>query len=159
MHRGSAPYQCLAAADGYMVVGAAQQAFWVNFVDIIGRPELNDDPRFKTNASRVKNNAALIAIIEKELVKKPKAYWLAELEKAKIPCGPMLNYDEVFTDPHVLEREMYVTTEHVKAGKFDTIGVPVKMSETPGSVRRAAPALGQHTAEVLASPPKARGKR
>src|ERR1700752_1046342 len=53
---------------------------------------------------------------------------------------------------------MYVTTEHVKAGKFDTIGVPVKMSETPGSVRRAAPALGQHTAEVLASPPKARGK-
>jgi crotonobetainyl-CoA:carnitine CoA-transferase CaiB-like acyl-CoA transferase len=159
MHRGSAPYQCLAASDGYMVVGAAQQAFWADFVRIIGRPELKDDPRFKTNADRVKNNAALIAIIEKELVKKPKAYWLAELEKAKIPCGPMLNYDEVFTDPHVLEREMYVATEHAKAGRFDTIGVPVKMSETPGAVRRAAPALGQHTAEVLARPPKARGKR
>ena len=159
MHRGSAPYQCLAAADGYMIVGAAQQAFWVNFVDIIGRPELKDDPRFKTNADRVKNNAALIAVIETELVKKPKAYWLAELEKAKIPCGPMLNYDEVFTDPHVLARQMYVGTEHVKAGKFDTIGVPVKMSDTPGSVRRAAPALGQHTAEVLATPPKARGNK
>jgi crotonobetainyl-CoA:carnitine CoA-transferase CaiB-like acyl-CoA transferase len=158
MHRGSAPYQCLAAADGYMVVGAAQQAFFVNFVEIIGRPELKDDPRFRANADRVKNNAELIAIIEEELVKKPKAYWLAELEKAKIPCGPMLTYDEVFTDPHVLAREMYVTTEHAKAGRFDTIGVPVKMSETPGSVRRAAPALGQHTAEVLANPPNARNK-
>jgi hypothetical protein len=114
----------------------------VNFVEIIGRPELKDDPRFRTNADRVKNNAELIAIIEEELVKKPKAYWLAELEKAKIPCGPMLNYDEVFTDPHVLAREMYVTTKHAKAGRFDTIGVPVKMSETPGSVRRAAPARG-----------------
>jgi crotonobetainyl-CoA:carnitine CoA-transferase CaiB-like acyl-CoA transferase len=156
MHRGSAPYQCLAAADGYMVVGAAQQAFWADFVGIIGRPELKDDPRFKTNADRVRNNAELIAIIEQELVKRPKAHWLAALEKARIPCGPMLGYDEVFTDPHVLEREMYVATDHVKASRFDTIGVPVKMSETPGSVRRAAPALGQHTAEVLASPPKAR---
>ena len=82
MHRGSAPYQCLAAADGYMIVGAAQQAFWVNFVDIIGRAELKDDPRFKTNANRVSNNSVLIAIIEKELIK-PKAYWLAELERPK----------------------------------------------------------------------------
>ena len=156
MHRGSAPYQCMAAADGYMVVGAAQQGFWVDFVEIIGRPELKDDPRFTTNADRVANNSALIAIIEEELLKKPKAYWLAELDKKKIPCGPMLNYDEVFTDPHVLAREMYVPTEHATAGRFDTIGVPLKFSETPGKVRRAAPTLGQHTAEVLANPPKAR---
>lgn len=154
MHRGSAPYQCMAASDGYMIVGAAQQQFWVDFVEIIGKAELKDDPRFKTNADRVKNNTALIAIIEKELVKKPKAYWLGELEKKKIPCGPMLNYDEVFTDPHVLAREMYVPTEHVKAGTFHTVGVPLKFSETPGKVRRAAPALGQHTAEVLANPPR-----
>ena len=87
---------------------------------------------------------------------KPKAYWLAELDKKKIPCGPMLNYDEVFTDPHVLAREMYVPTEHATAGRFATIGVPLKFSETPGKVRRAAPSLGQHTAEVLANPPKAR---
>ncbi len=156
MHRGSAPYQCMAAADGYIIVGAAQQKFWVDFVEIIGRPELKDDPRFTTNADRVANNSALIAIIEEELLKKPKAYWLAELDKKKIPCGPMLNYDEVFTDPHVLAREMYVPTEHATAGRFDTIGVPLKFSETPGKVRRAAPTLGQHTAEVLANPPKAR---
>jgi crotonobetainyl-CoA:carnitine CoA-transferase CaiB-like acyl-CoA transferase len=63
----------------------------------------------------------------------------------------MLNYDEVFTDPHVLARDMYVATENAKAGRFDTIGVPVKMSATPGSVRRAAPTLGEHTDEVLSA--------
>jgi crotonobetainyl-CoA:carnitine CoA-transferase CaiB-like acyl-CoA transferase len=155
-HRGSAPYQCIAAADGYMTIGAAQQHFWERFTDIIGRPELRKDPRFLTNADRVANNTALIALIEAEMKKKPKAYWLAEMEKAGIPCGPVMNYDEVLTDPHILARDMYVATEHVRAGEFKTLGVPVKLSETPGAVRRAAPALGQHTKEVLSRPPRAR---
>ena len=157
-HRGSSPYQCVAAADGYMTVGAAQQNFWDRFTDIIGRPELRQDPRFLKNADRVKNNDALIAIIESELKKKPKSHWLGEMEKAGIPCGPVLNYDEVFTDPHILSREMYVPTEHPKAGTFKTLGVPVKMSETPGSVRRAAPTLGQHTEEVLTELKARKGK-
>jgi crotonobetainyl-CoA:carnitine CoA-transferase CaiB-like acyl-CoA transferase len=71
------------------------------------------------------------------------------MEKVGIPAGPVLAYDEVFTDPHVLARNMWVATEHEKAGRFHTMGVPVKLSETPGAVRRAAPALGQHNAEVL----------
>jgi len=153
-HRGTSPYQTLAAADGYMTIGASNQAFWERFTDIVGRPELKEDPRFKTNADRVRHNNELIPLIEAELVRKPKAHWLAEMEKAGIPCGPVLNYDEVFTDPHVLARDMYVRTEHAKAGHFGTIGVPVKLSETPGSVRRAAPTLGQHTAEVLGSKKK-----
>ena len=148
-HRGSAPYQCIAAADGYMTIGAAQQNFWERFTELIGRPELRQDARFTTNAERVRNNGALIAIIEGEMRKQPKAYWLAAMEKAGIPCGPVLNYDEVLTDPHILARDMYVPTEHAKAGTFKTLGVPVKLSETPGSIRRAAPTLGQHTAEVL----------
>jgi crotonobetainyl-CoA:carnitine CoA-transferase CaiB-like acyl-CoA transferase len=149
-HRGSSPYQCLAASDGYLTIGASQQNFWERFAGIIGRPELVEDPRFRTNADRVRNNSALIAIIEAELAKRPKAHWLAEMENAGIPCGPVLAYDEVFTDPHVLARDMWVPTEHAAAGVFKTIGVPVKLSETPGSVRRAAPTLGQHTVEVLA---------
>ena len=148
-HRGSAPYQCIAAADGYMTIGAAQQNFWERFTELIGRPELRQDARFTTNAERVRNNGALIAIIEGEMRKQPKAHWLAAMEKAGIPCGPVLNYDEVLTDPHILARDMYVPTEHAKAGTFKTLGVPVKLSETPGSIRRAAPTLGQHTAEVL----------
>ena len=154
-HRGSAPYQCIAAADGYMTIGAAQQSFWERFADIIGKPELKDDPRFRTNADRVKHNTVLIGLIEAEMRKRPKDYWLAALEAAGIPCGPVLNYDEVLTDPHILARDMYVPTEHPKAGLFRTLGVPVKLSDTPGSVRRAAPTLGQHTSEVLA----AKGRR
>lgn len=152
-HRGSSPYQCIAAADGYMTIGAAQQNFWERLTDLIGRPDLRRDPRFQTNADRVKNNSALIAMIEAEMIKKPKAYWLSELEKAGVPCGPVLHYDEVFTDPHVLARDMYVATEHPSAGSFRTLGVPVKLSETPGAVRRAAPTLGQHTNEVLVAQP------
>ena len=153
-HRGSAPYQCVAASDGYMTIGAAQQHFWERFAEIIGKPELCADPRFLTNADRVTHNTPLIALIEAEMKKKPKAYWLEAMEKAGIPCGPVLNYDEVLTDPHIVARDMYVETEHARAGAFKTLGVPVKMSETPGSVRRAAPVLGQHTEEVLG----ARGK-
>ena len=148
-HRGSSPYQCIAAADGYMTIGAAQQNFWERFTDVIAHPELRNDPRFKTNADRVTNNAALIALIEAEMIKRPKAHWLSELEKVGIPCGPVLNYDEVFTDPHILARDMYVATDHPRAGEFRTLGVPVKLSHTPGAVRRAAPTLGQHTDEVL----------
>ena len=156
-HRGSAPYQCVAAADGYMTIGAAQQHFWERFTDIIGKPELRSDARFLTNADRVTNNTALITLIEAEMKKKPKAYWLEAMEKAGIPCGPVLNYDEVLTDPHILARDMYVETQHAKAGTFKTLGVPVKLSETPGGVRRAAPVLGQHTEEVLGAKRKGRG--
>lgn len=155
-HRGSAPYQCIAASDGYMTIGASQQNFWVRLTDILGRPELRDDPRFKTNADRVANNTALIGLIETEMRKKPKAYWLEALEKAGIPCGPVLNYDEVFTDPHILARDMYVDAEHAKAGNFKTLGVPIKLSDTPGAVRHGAPTLGQHTAEVLSELPALR---
>ncbi len=148
-HRGSAPYQCIAASDGYMTIGAAQQNFWERFADIIGRPELKDDPRFRTNADRVANNTALIEMIEAVMRTKPKAHWLAAMEAAGIPCGPVLNYDEVFTDPHILARDMYVPTEHARAGTFNTLGVTVKLSETPGAVRSAAPTLGQHNDEIL----------
>ena len=154
-HRGSSPYQCLAAADGYITVGGSQQNFWERLVVLLGRPELKDDPRFKANADRVKHNDILIGIIEKVLITKPREHWLAAMEKAGIPAGPVLAYDEVFTDPHVLARDMWVATEHSKAGKFNTIGVPVKLSETPGAVRMAAPTLGQHNAEVLGGLPAA----
>ncbi len=103
----------------------------------------------------------LIGLIEVEMKKKTKAHWLAALEKAGIPCGPVLHYDEVFTDPHILARDMYVDAEHARAGNFKTLGVPIKLSETPGAVRRAAPTLGQHTAEVLdtISTPRRKGER
>jgi crotonobetainyl-CoA:carnitine CoA-transferase CaiB-like acyl-CoA transferase len=97
----------------------------------------------------VANNDALVALLADTLHEQPSAHWLAALEAAGIPSGPVMHYDEVFTDPHILAREMVTRTEHPVTGTFHTLGVTVKLSDTPGSVRLPAPRLGEHTAEVL----------
>jgi crotonobetainyl-CoA:carnitine CoA-transferase CaiB-like acyl-CoA transferase len=116
---------------------------------LIGSPELVADPRFANNAERVAHNTVLVELLAEKLRMKPSAHWLSALEKLGIPAGPVLHYDEVFTDPQILAREMVVETSHPVTGPFRTVGVPVKLSDTPGSVRRAAPRLGEHTDEVL----------
>ena len=148
-HRGSSPYQCFATASGYITVGASQQHFYTKLCEIIGRPELAADPRFKTVADRVAHNDALVMMIAEKLREKPSAHWLTALEAAGIPAGPVLHYDEVFTDPHILARDMVARTDHPVTGPFHTLGVTVKLSDTPGAVRLPAPRLGEHTAEVL----------
>jgi crotonobetainyl-CoA:carnitine CoA-transferase CaiB-like acyl-CoA transferase len=148
-HRGSSPYQCFATADGHITLGASQQHFYARLCEIIGRPELASDPRFKTVADRVANNDELVVILAEKLREKPSAEWLAALELAGIPAGPVMHYDEVFTDPHILARDMVARTEHPITGTFHTLGVTVKLSDTPGSIRLPAPRLGEHTAELL----------
>ena len=116
----------------------------------MGAPELVADPRFVSNPDRVKHNDALVALLGGEtadcnhpLTGSPR--W----RKLGIPVGPVLHYDEVYTDPQILARDMVVETNHPITGPFRTMGVTVKLSATPGSVRRAAPRLGEHTNEVL----------
>src|SRR3954470_16230852 len=147
-HRGSSPYQVFQTRDGWLTIGAAQQNFFRKVCELIGKPELPDDPRFTTNALRVKNNDAIVAILQAELAKRTNAEWLATLEAAGIPAGPVLHHDEGFADPQILARGIVAEVEHAKAGKQRTLGVPVKMSATPGGVRRAAPTLGQHDGEL-----------
>ncbi|WP_428483487.1 CaiB/BaiF CoA transferase family protein [Rhodopila sp.] len=148
-HRGSSPYQCFQTADGYITLGASQQKFFVGLCELVGAPELVADPRFATNADRVAHNTVLVEILAEKLRTRPSAHWLAALEALGIPAGPVLHYDEVYTDPQILARDMVVETNHPVTGAFRTMGVTVKLSDTPGSVRRAAPRLGEHTAEVL----------
>jgi crotonobetainyl-CoA:carnitine CoA-transferase CaiB-like acyl-CoA transferase len=147
-HRGSSPYQVFQTKDGWITIGAAQQNFFKKTCEMIGKPELVDDPRFKANALRVKNNAAIVEILQAELIKKSNDDWLAEFEAAGIPAGPVLHHDEVFADPQILARGMVAEVEHARAGKQKTLGVPLKLSATPGGVRRPAPTLGQHDAEI-----------
>ncbi len=147
-HRGSSPYQVFQTADGWLTIGAAQQNFFRKMCDMIGKPELVDDPRFKTNALRVRNNDEIVAILQAEVAKRTTADWMAALEAEGIPAGPVLHHDEVFADPQVLARGMVGEVEHATAGKQKTLGVPLKMSATPGGLRRAAPALGQHDSEL-----------
>ncbi len=148
-HRGSAPYQCFATADGHITVGASQQKFFETFCRLAGLPDLPADPRFRTNADRVKNNDALVAMLADKLRLQPSSHWLAALEQAGIPAGPVLHFDEVFTDPHMLARDMVAYTEHPETGRFGTLGVPLKLSATPGAVRAPAPRLDEHGATVF----------
>ncbi|MFO1027722.1 MAG: CoA transferase [Acetobacteraceae bacterium] len=148
-HRGSSPYQCFETADGYITLGASQQHFFEGLCNLVGLPELLSDPRFKSNADRVANNDALVTLLADKLRRLPSGHWLSELEKLGIPAGPVLHYDEVYNDPQILARAMVVETTHPVTGPFKTMGVPVKLSATPGAVRAPAPRLGEHTAEVL----------
>ncbi|HEX2941643.1 MAG TPA: CoA transferase, partial [Rhodopila sp.] len=148
-HRGSSPYQCFQTADGYITVGASQQRFFVQLCALLGVPELVDDSRFTTNADRVRHNDILVGLLAERFRTQPSDHWLTALEKLGIPAGPVLYYDQVFTDPQILARDMVVETNHPDTGPFRTMGVPVKLSDTPGSVRGPAPRLGEHTEAIL----------
>jgi crotonobetainyl-CoA:carnitine CoA-transferase CaiB-like acyl-CoA transferase len=156
-HRGSSPYQVFQTADGWITLGAAQQNFFRKVCALIGKPELPDDPRFTTNALRVKNNDAIVAILQAEIAKRSTADWMTALEAEGVPAGPVLHHDEVFADPQILARSMVTEIEHAKAGRQKTLGVPIKMSASPGGVRRAAPTLGQHDAELKKAKPRKKG--
>jgi formyl-CoA transferase len=148
-HRLSAPYQALRARDGYFTVGAGNDKLFAALCGAIGRPDLPGDARFRSRVERLANRAALIAEIEKVTVTEPSAVWLRRLDQAGVPSGPINNYAEALTDPHTLARDMVVDLSHPGAGAIKALGVPVKLSETPGAVDRPAPLLGQHTAEIL----------
>src|SRR5205085_5918665 len=135
-HRGSSPYQLFETQDGSITVGASQPNFWLRLCDILGLSELVQDTRFVTNADRVRNNDALVALLEARFTVKPSAHWLDALEAVGIPAGPVLKFDEAMADPHIVARGMVVDTEHPSAGTFKTLGIPVKLSDTPGALRR-----------------------
>ena len=149
-HRGSSPYQVFETKDGWLVLGGAQQNLWAKSCKVLGCEELLEDPRFLTKADRVQNNKALVALLQARFITDDNDSWFAKLDAVGVPAGPVRYHDEVFTDPHVLAREMVVEVDHPKAGRQRNLGTPIKLSATPGGVRRAAPLLGEHTAEILA---------
>jgi formyl-CoA transferase len=148
-HRLGAPYQALRAADGYFTVGAGSDKLFSSLCKVLGRENLLKDERYSKRAGRMANRPALIAEIEEVTVRKSRADWLAALEKAGVPAGPINDYAEALADPHTLARDMVVDLQHPGAGAIKALGVPVKLSDTPGAVERAAPLLGQHTSEIL----------
>jgi formyl-CoA transferase len=148
-HRMFAPYQAIRCADGYINLGAANTRTWERLARALGRPDLVDRPEYATAEDRVRNRHRLAEEIEAVTATQPRAHWLTLLEEAGIPCGPILDYGEVFADPHVRERGMVQEIDHPEAGRIRVVGPAVKLSETPASVRRPSPRLGEHTAEIL----------
>jgi crotonobetainyl-CoA:carnitine CoA-transferase CaiB-like acyl-CoA transferase len=149
-HILSAPYQAFRAADGWLTIGGANQANWERLARVLGAPELIEDVRFRTNADRMKNLAELTPLLNDKLKARPMQAWLAALEAEGVPCGPINSIADMVADPHTAAREMVVELEHPRAGRTRALGLPIKLSATPGRVSRPAPLLGQHTREVLA---------
>ena len=149
-HPLSAPYQAFPTKDGWINLGASNQRTWLKLVEVLDDAELAADPRFKDNAGRMGNLPALVEVLTKHFKKRTTAEWLALLERAGVPAGPVLSIREMHAHPQTIAREMVPEVEHPVAGKVQTIGLPVKFSKTPGKVAAPAPLFGQHTREVLA---------
>jgi formyl-CoA transferase len=149
-HRMWAPYQAVRCADGYITLGSANDRLFQRLCELLGHPEWTLEPAFANDTLRVRNRAALVDRIERITTGGTREEWIARLEAAGIPCGPINNYEEVFADPQIRARGMVVEVDHPSLGRIRMAGPPVKMSETPPVAGRPAPLLGQHTREVLA---------
>jgi len=148
-HVLSAPYQAFPTRDGWITIGGANPANWERLARMMGLAELLVDPRFRTNADRMQHRVELVEILSARTRQRATQELVAALDAAGIPAGPVNRIGDMLADPHVLARDMVIETVHPVAGPTRALGVPIKLSRTPGSVRRPAPVLGQHTREVL----------
>jgi len=148
-HVLAAPYQAFATRDGWINVGGANQANWERVARIAGVPELIADARFVSNSARMAHRDELARLLGERLRTRDTAHWLRELDAAGVPAGPIQSIGQMTRDEQTLAREMVVALDHPVAGRTHALGVPVKLSATPGAVRAPAPTFGQHTAEVL----------
>ncbi len=134
--------------NDYVFINAWEQPMWVAMLGVMGRPELADDPRFKTPEARWENRAALAAIIEEWTGRRTKHEAMRLLGDAGVPCGAVQDTGEVLADPHLKAREMIVDIDYPTRGTYQTVGCPVKLSDSPAALTRP-PLLGEHTAELL----------
>lgn len=148
-HPLNAPYQAFETADGWINVGASNQATWLKLVAALEAPALDDDPRFASNAARMANLPTLVEILAPLFKGRTTSAWLDIFDAVNMPAGPVLSIGEMLADPQTLARAMVVETDHATLGPVKTLGAPVKFSDTPSAITRAAPVLGQHTNDVL----------
>ena len=148
-HRVSAPYQALRTSDGYINIGAPTQRTWEQLCRAIGREELIEDQRFKEPGDRKAREGELADLLEETFRGESTAYWLEAFEKVGMVAGPINDISQVYEDPQVIAREMKVDLEDPDLGTLHNIGIPVKLSATPGRIRRRAPMLGEHSWEIL----------
>ena len=148
-HQNIVPYQVFEAADGHMILAVGNDGQFAKFCEVAGCPELARDARFARNADRVRHRSVLVPMLAERMRQRPKAEWLAALEAAKVPCGPINDLAEVFADPQVQARGMTVQLPHPLAEQVRLVASPMKLSATPVQYRRPPPLLGEHTDEVL----------
>ena len=148
-HPINAPYGVFRARDGYLTLGATGEKRWPLFCRLLDREEWLNDPRFQTNGGRYEHRHELAEMIEERLQERTIAEWEAFFNDASIPAGPVYAMDDALDHPQVRHRQMVVDREHPVLGTVSLLGLPVKLSETPGEVHRTPPALGEHSVEIL----------
>ncbi|MFO0520730.1 MAG: CaiB/BaiF CoA transferase family protein [bacterium] len=147
-HPSIVPYQTFRAKDGSIIVATGNDSQYRKLCTLIGSPGLADDPRFLRNADRVRNRALLVPLLAAPIAAETMDHWIAELEKAGVPCGPINTMDRVFADPQAQSRGLSMKLPHPSAGEVPTIASPMRFSATPVEHRRP-PLLGEHTDDVL----------
>jgi crotonobetainyl-CoA:carnitine CoA-transferase CaiB-like acyl-CoA transferase len=146
---GRAVYRAFRCSDDRWVNIGPSNKLWPKACETIGLPELITDERFTTPALRLAHHKEVTALYQEAFLKRTSSEWIEAFQEAGVPVGPIYNVADVLDDPHVHAREMVVEVDHPVVGKMKTLGVPVKLSKTPGAVVRAAPILGQHSREIL----------
>lgn len=149
-HQTIVPYQVFEVADGHLILAVGNDGQFERFCVVAGCPELARDERFARNAARVRHREVLVPQLAERMRRRGRADWLAALDAAKVPCGPINDLGDVFADPQVLARGMKTTVAHPHHDALELVASPMKLSATPVQTHRAPPLLGQHTDEVLA---------
>jgi CoA:oxalate CoA-transferase len=148
-HPSITPFEPFDTLDGQIMLAVGNDAIWKKFCQAADLLLLVDDPRFVTNPERNRHHAALRPLVAERMNQKTTAEWQSILDSTGVPNGPINRIDQVLQDPQVLARNMLEEVEHPAAGCMKIPGIPVKMSATPGAIRRSAPRLGEHTEEIL----------
>ncbi len=145
----SPTYRAYQASDQWIVISAFNQRMWKGLCAALEQPDWLKDPRFIDPQMRASNRTLLIKLISAEIIKQPLAYWEKRLNENDVPCSPVNTIDKVVEQPQVLARDMVQEIELEGLGMMSMAGLPIKFSDSPGSVRLPPPRLGQHTAEIL----------
>ncbi|WP_323130171.1 CaiB/BaiF CoA-transferase family protein, partial [Sinorhizobium medicae] len=151
-HPNIAPYQVFPTSDGHLIVAVGNDRQFVKFCELLGRPDLASDPRYRTNADRVQNRDSLTPELAAETAKFERDTLLARLEATGVPGGPINTVADVFADPQIIHRQMRVETPHTGAATGTSPGIrtPIRFSDAALALERGVPRLGEHTEEVLA---------
>ncbi|MEO5700423.1 MAG: CaiB/BaiF CoA-transferase family protein [Casimicrobiaceae bacterium] len=150
-HPNIVPYQVFGCADGHIILAVGNDGQFARFSAVAGHPQWSADPRFARNVDRVKNRDLLVPIIAAVMATRTQQDWLASLEPASVPCGPINRVDQVFADPQLIARGMQRDLHHPLAGTVPQVVTPLRFSAAPLAYERPPPLLGEHTAAVLAS--------
>ena len=148
-HRLSAPYQAFKTNDGYINIGAANQANWEKLCHAINKPEFITTEEYLDNSSRMENINQLVTLLNKEFELKTTSEWVEILISAGVPCGPILNMHEVLNHEQIKDRETVIDLNHTKLGKIQNLSFPIKFSDNPQSLKLPPPLLGEHNNVIL----------